>query len=226
MKAIILAAGEGRRMRDVTSDPKCLLEINGESLIKRQLRLLESVYCAPVIVVGYEYRKIINHIGWGKEMVMNPIWNNSNTLMSLLFAISGPPTDCLVINGDVVFEKSLLYQMIKADYSACAYQELDNPTDEEVKIKCDETHKIFVTEIGKHVTDSNLEAVGVYLLREPLVKAIRNYASCLDNPCSLYYEDAFNMFLKFHPMATVKAKNAIEIDTPEDYGRAKELYAK
>lgn len=224
MKAIILAAGEGRRMRDVTSDPKCLLEINGESLIKRQLRLLESVYCAPVIVVGYEYEKIIDHIGWGKNMVMNPVWNNSNTLMSLLFAISGPPEDCLVINGDVIFEEDLLHPILDMDYSACAFQ-VSEPTGEEVMIKHDDN--FWVTEIGKHVI-SDFEAVGVYLFRKPLIKAIRNYADMLSNPHKLYYEDAIDMALdfRFHPIKIVKTKNTIEIDTPEDYERAKELYAK
>lgn len=223
MKAIILAAGEGKRMRDVTNEPKCLLEINGESLIKRQLRLLESAYCAPVIVVGYEYRKIINHIGWGKEMVMNPIWNQSNTLISLLFAISGPPEDCLVINGDVIFDEDLLPKMLEADYSACAFQGVENPTDEEVKIRRD---PLWVTEIGKHLTQSRLESVGVYLFRKPLVKAIRDSAWLFPEPYKLYYEDALNELLKYHPMVAIETADAIEIDTPEDYERAKELYAK
>ena len=222
MKAIILAAGEGRRMRDVTSDPKCLLEVNGESLIKRQLRLLEKVYCAPVIVVGYKYKTLVDHIGW-KEFVMNPVWKQSNTLISLLFAISGPPVDTLIINGDVIFREDLLPKMLEADYSACACQKLDNPTDEEVKIRRD---PLWVTEIGKHLTQSRLESVGVYLFRKPLVKAIRDSSYHLKEPCKLYYEDALNEHLAHHPVDIIETADAIEIDTPEDYERAKELYAK
>ena len=43
MKAIILAAGEGRRLRPYTKDkPKCMVEINGESLLDRQISIMKS----------------------------------------------------------------------------------------------------------------------------------------------------------------------------------------
>ena len=102
MRAIILAAGEGKRLKSVTDNPKCMLEIGGETLIKRQLRLLEKVHSVPLVVVGYKHKTLVEHVGW-KEFVMNPVWKQSNTLISLLFAISGSPMDTLVINGDVIF---------------------------------------------------------------------------------------------------------------------------
>lgn len=219
MRAIILAAGEGKRLRGITDNPKCMLEINGETLIKRQLRLLEKVYSHPVIVVGYKHKTLTEHVGY-KEFVMNPVWEKSNTLISLLFAISGLPMDTLVLNGDVVFSEDLLDKMVNSDYSACAVQDVD-PTDEEVKIKYKGSR---VTEIGKHVKGSAVEAVGVYLFRGPLIRAIRNNCYLMDNPWKLYYEDAVNLCLKDHPMQKVETTNAVEIDTPEDYERAKAIY--
>jgi choline kinase len=222
MKAVILAAGEGKRLRGITSNPKCMLEINGETLIQRQLRLLGKVYSTPVIIVGYKYKAIIEHVGH-KEFIMNPIWRQSNTLISLLFAISGPPVDTLVINGDVVFREDLLPKMLEVDYSACAVQDVD-PTDEEVKVKVNASG--MIVEIGKYLECSRREAVGVYLFRKPLIKAIRDYSYLLTDPCKLYYEDALNVHLKYHPMQAVETTDAIEIDTPEDYERAKDMYGK
>ncbi len=220
LKAIILAAGAGRRLKEITQDPKCMLKVAGETLIKRQLLLIERVHCHPVIVVGYRYKSIIKHIGH-KEMVMNPIWKRTNTLVSLLFAISGAPDDCLVINGDVIFRDDLLEKLLSANYSACATQCVDEPTDEEVKVKCKGS---VVFEIGKQVVDSNLEAVGVYLFRKPLVRDIRDHAYMVREPWGMYYEDIVDKYLEFHPMETVDTTEAVEIDTPEDYRRAKKIY--
>jgi L-glutamine-phosphate cytidylyltransferase len=220
MRAIILAAGGGKRLRDVTDNPKCMLEVGGESLINRQLRLLGNVHSAPLVVVGYKYQTIIDHIGH-KDMVMNPVWKQSNTLLSLLFAIPGSPMDCLVINGDVVFSEDLLEKMLAADYNACAVQVLDSPTEEEVKVDGDRNR---VTAIGKNVR-SDIEAVGVYLFRRPMVKAIRNTAYKLESPITSYYEDALNLCLESnHPMCQIETVNAVEIDTPEDYERARDIY--
>lgn len=220
MQAIILAAGEGKRLRGITSNPKCMLEINGETLIQRQLRLLGKVYSTPVIIVGYKYKAIIEHVGH-KEFIMNPIWRQSNTLISLLFAISGPPVDTLVINGDVVFREDLLPKMLEVDYSACAVQPVE-PTDEEVKVCLNGSG--MVAAIGKHIKNSNMEAVGVYLFRKPLVRELRNNSYNLPDPYRLYYEDAVSRNLIAHPMDVVETSDAVEIDTPEDYERAKEIY--
>ena len=219
MRAIILAAGEGKRLKSVTDNPKCMLEIGGETLIKRQLRLLEKVHSVPLVVVGYKYQTLVEHIGW-KEFVMNPVWKQSNTLISLLFAISGPPMDTLVINGDVIFREDLLPKMLEADYSACAVQSVD-PTAEEVKVYHSD---LTVIEIGKHLEYSSIEAVGIYLFRKPLVKAIRDNSCYMREPWKLYYEDALNEHLAQHPMEMVETADAVEIDTPEDYERAKEIY--
>lgn len=219
MRAIILAAGEGKRLKSVTDNPKCMLEIGGETLIKRQLRLLEKVHSVPLVVVGYKHKTLVEHIGW-KEFVMNPVWKQSNTLISLLFAISGSLMDTLVINGDVIFREDLLPKMLEADYSACAVQSVDT-TEEEVKVYHNDKR---VTEIGKHLVDSVKEAVGVYLFRKPLVRAIRDNSYYLKEPWNLYYEDALNEHLAQHPMEMVETADAVEIDTPEDYERARYLY--
>jgi len=61
VKAVILVAGQGKRIQEVTTNPKCLLKVGKETLLSRQLRLLCEIekITEIIIVVGYKYRLII-----------------------------------------------------------------------------------------------------------------------------------------------------------------------
>lgn len=65
MQAIILAAGMGRRLRELTKDnTKCMVRVNGEPLIDRLLRQLSKLGLSRVIiVVGHKSENLISHIG-------------------------------------------------------------------------------------------------------------------------------------------------------------------
>ena len=65
MQAIILAAGMGKRLKELTRDnTKCMVKVNGVTLIERMLKQLDKLNLSKVvIVVGYEGKKLINYIG-------------------------------------------------------------------------------------------------------------------------------------------------------------------
>ena len=60
MKCLILAAGQGKRIKQITKKfPKCLIKINKESLLKRQIRLLNSLNIKNITIVkGFKAKKI------------------------------------------------------------------------------------------------------------------------------------------------------------------------
>ena len=64
MQAIILAAGMGKRLKELTRDnTKCMVKVNGVTLIERMLKQLDKLNLSKVvIVVGYEGKKLINYI--------------------------------------------------------------------------------------------------------------------------------------------------------------------
>ena len=64
MQAIILAAGMGKRLKELTqNNTKCMVKVNGVSLIDRLLHQLEKQHLSRiVIVVGYEGQKLIDYI--------------------------------------------------------------------------------------------------------------------------------------------------------------------
>ena len=61
MKAIIIAAGQGTRLRPYTADrPKCMVEINGVSLIERQVKTMRDAGIDDIVVIrGYRGKQII-----------------------------------------------------------------------------------------------------------------------------------------------------------------------
>ena len=90
MQAIILAAGMGKRLKDLTADnTKCMVKVNGVTLIERMLSQLEELHLNKiVIVVGYEGKKLIDYINTLNvntkiEFIFNPIFDKTNNILKL-----------------------------------------------------------------------------------------------------------------------------------------------
>ena len=64
MQAVILAAGMGKRLKELTkNNTKCMIKVNGVTLIERMLRQIDLKHFSRVIiVVGYEGEKLIRYI--------------------------------------------------------------------------------------------------------------------------------------------------------------------
>jgi len=121
MNAIILAAGMGRRLKELTANnTKCMVRVNGITLIERMLRQLDVLDLAKIIiVVGYEGQKLINYIrtlGIKTEIIYinNPIYDRTNNIYSLSLARDYLlEDDALLLESDLIFEDSLLEELIK-----------------------------------------------------------------------------------------------------------------
>ena len=121
MQAIILAAGMGKRLGELTKDnTKCMLPVNGVRLIDRMLTYLSELNLNKiVIVIGYEGNKLINHIGNRYdhkvkiEYVNNTIYDKTNNIYSLALAKKYmQEDDTLLLESDLIFEKSMLDLLI------------------------------------------------------------------------------------------------------------------
>lgn len=103
MKAIILAAGRGSRMKNLTDDkPKCLVEFRGRALIDWQLEALRGAGIVDIaIVTGYRYDQLAHR---GLIEFHNPRWNETNMVGSLRCAISWlETTECIVTYSDIYY---------------------------------------------------------------------------------------------------------------------------
>ncbi|MDY3908392.1 MAG: aminotransferase class I/II-fold pyridoxal phosphate-dependent enzyme [Eubacterium sp.] len=120
MQAIILAAGMGKRLKDLTADKtKCMVEVNGVPLIKRMLGQLDMLQLERiVIVVGYQAESLIKYIlsleiDTPIEYVKNEIYDKTNNIYSLALAKEYLlEKDTLLLESDLIFEDEILQLLL------------------------------------------------------------------------------------------------------------------
>lgn len=121
MQAIILAAGMGKRLKELTqNNTKCMVKVNGVTLIDRMLHQLEKHDLSRiVIVVGYEGQKLIDYIATLDIQtpivyVDNPIYDKTNNIYSLALAKDWLcKEDTLLFESDLIFEDSVIDALVK-----------------------------------------------------------------------------------------------------------------
>lgn len=104
-RAILLCAGRGTRARDITEgQPKCLIRINGETLISRLLNQLGRNGVTDVhVIVGHEADKIAREVGDRATLHYYPDFERTNNLWTLAthaHLLRGH--ECAVLFGDVI----------------------------------------------------------------------------------------------------------------------------
>ena len=120
MQAIILAAGMGKRLKELTQDrTKCMVQVNGVALIDRMLHQIESRHLSRiVIVVGYQGEKLMEYIdtlGIRTPIVyvQNPIYDKTNNIYSLALAKDYLcQDDTLLFESDLIFEDAVIDQLL------------------------------------------------------------------------------------------------------------------
>lgn len=120
MQAVILAAGRGKRMGDLTDEtPKPLLVVGGKSLLQHKIEQLPDVVDEVIIVVGYLKEKIITTIGdfcGGKRVTyvtMNELNGTAPALWLCKDLITGP---CLVLMGDDLYGASDMHEAVSHEW--------------------------------------------------------------------------------------------------------------
>ena len=109
--AIILAAGRGSRMKNLTDErPKCLLTLAGKTLLEWQLAALQKAHFSRIIVVrGYKADMLTGPF----ETIDNPRWNQTNMVTTLLCAFPhlDPKETVIVAYADIVYRPDHLFAL-------------------------------------------------------------------------------------------------------------------
>lgn len=116
MQAIILAAGMGKRLKQLTkNNTKCMIEVNGVTLIERMLRILDRKCLSRiVIVIGYEGQRLMDFIHSLKintpiRFIDNQIYNRTNNIYSLALAKDYLVSeDTLILESDLIFDEAVI----------------------------------------------------------------------------------------------------------------------
>ena len=125
MKAVILAAGQGTRIRSVHGEcPKCLIEVDDKTILDHQIEGLVKAGIEEIaIVVGYEKGQIIRHVQKRFKrrnpkivFIENPAFSITNNIFSLWMArdwVAGDGFVCL--NADVIVDAQVLASALKTN---------------------------------------------------------------------------------------------------------------
>lgn len=170
MKVIILAAGQGTRLRPLTDDcPKCMVEINGKSIVQRQLDTMKSCGIKEediYIVTGYRGDQLQNYFTDTKiNFIENKEYKTTNMVWSLMCAryIMEEEKDVIISYGDIVYSKENLRKIMDQNNDLAVITDdgwydywamrCENPLDDAETLLRDENG--YLTEIGQKTTDIN-----------------------------------------------------------------------
>ena len=128
MQAMILAAGMGKRLKHLTeNNTKCMVKVNGVSMIERALKILDKKHFSRiVIVVGYEGQKLIDfiaelEINTAIEYVWNPDYEKTNNIYSLSLAKKYLcQEDTILLESDLVFEEKVIDMLLEDERQSLA----------------------------------------------------------------------------------------------------------
>jgi choline kinase len=233
MRAIILVAGAGRRLKLLTqTTPKCLMEIGEKSLLRRYLETFAALGLPEVVlVVGHLKEQVMAEAERGPadvdvRFVVNEQFTRGN-ILSLWHARHEFDDDLLVMDGDVLFPRELLARVIASPHAnAIAVDERFQDTGEEQKVVCEDGWVVEVTKKTTGDPQVRGEAVGILRLSADAAEVLRGILEEFIEmgKDSLEYEDAFRELAAEVPIGLVEIGDLpwIEIDFEEDLARARE----
>ena len=239
--AIILAAGQGKRLGKLTSDiPKCLLAIEDKTLLDFSLEALkESSVSDITFVIGHAKEKLIEHVieNWSDDFTFKFVYNEKyadyNNIYSAYLVRNSWTDETILLNSDIIFDKEILLGLkTEAENSCLIIDNTKTLVEEDMKVKVNSTKKITAINKGLNIKDSLGEYIGIFYLKgdervkfleslELNVEGVYGRKPLLD----LYYEDALDQILdhvSVYPLST-NGKKWTEVDTSEDYELAKKI---
>lgn len=231
MRAIILAAGVGKRLSKVTrSTPKCLIPIGDQSLLSRNFDALASVGVSKAtIVVGYKQEMIREAVAFCNQEVAAQFRVNEDfrrgSIGSLWTARYDFDDDTILMDADVLFYPDILKKLVGSTYgNVLLMDETVVQQSEECMVVVREDRVVALTKRMPSKFDIAGEGVGFLKVNKTdaprLISSVEHYvhAGHLD----MEYEDALEPFFRevFVGYEKIGGLPWIEIDFPEDLVRA------
>lgn len=244
MQAVILAAGMGKRLKSLTANnTKCMVKVNGVTLIERMLRQLDRLKLRRiVIVVGYQGQKLIDFISTLDvetpiEYIDNPIYDKTNNIYSLALARGVlVEDDTLLLESDLIFADGTLEALVSDPYPTLALVDRYESWMDGTVVTLNEDNSIRKFIPGKQFRFEDIpgyyKTVNIYKFsrrfsKDIYVPFLTAYSSALgDNE---YYEQVLRVIAMLdHPEIRAKCMDGrvwYEIDDIQDLDIAESMFA-
>lgn len=225
MKALILNSGLGHRMGALTSKhPKCMTEIPvADTILSRQLKLIAAAGITEVVMTTGYYDDILVNYCQSLELplyytfVNNPLYAETNYIYSIYCARECLDDDILLMHGDLVFEASVLDDILAYKKSCMKVSSTVALPEKDFKAV---VHNGRVEKVGIEFFADAMEAQALYKLNRD------DWKIWLDKICEFcengnrncYAENAFNQVSASCGIYAFDVKDRLcsEIDTQED----------
>lgn len=225
MKALILNSGLGSRMGDLTREhPKCMTEIGkGETIVSRQLKMLSETGIREIVMTTGVFADVLREYCDGLELplqilyVLNPRCRETNYIYSIYCAREYLEDDILLLHGDLVFENSVLDDMLASQLSCMAVASAVPLPEKDFKAVLDGNR---IQKVGIEFFDNAVAAQPLYFLRKEdwLLWLGKIVEFCEAGNTKVYAENALNALEGAANLYAMDTGERLcgEIDNPED----------
>ncbi len=235
--AVILVAGEGKRLRPFTEKhPKCFAEIANKRILDNTLEALASQGCRTVwIVIGHFARQIQETVGssfQGMEInyIVNPVYQTTNSMFSLSMGLEQVKEATWVIEGDVFFSAPVLSLASEADiawYVDSSVRNLDGAfleAGEDGRAK-----SLQIIRDLRLLQDNQYKSIGMLKLSDVGVELVRSWLQqgVEEQRVNDYYDLILGdrMSDTAIKLVDIAGNDWYEVDTMDDLERARQLFA-
>lgn len=241
MKAIVLSAGLGRRLRPTTEElPKCLLPVDDDHpVLELQLRTLAQCGVRQAtVMVGYGAEKVERFLAahpiTGLEVCThyNPFFATTNTVVTCWLAIPHMTEDFVLLNGDTLFEAEILHRVLTAPQAplTMAIDQKGQYDEDDMKVVLNGGRRLKA--VGKTLATFRIdgESIGLMVFRENGIAAFRSALDVAVRDSAIlqkWYHDIISFMADSLVVETMLIRGLWwrEIDTPEDLAEARAYFA-
>lgn len=243
MQAIILAAGMGRRLKQLTEhQPKCMVKVNQVPMIERMLKQLDHYHFNKIILVtgheGEQLKSFVRSLAIHTPVTFidNPVYQTTNNIYSLYLAKDHLlEDDTLLLESDLIFEQEVLTQIINDPYPNLALVAHFESWMDGTVVLLDQQDNImkFLTRKDFRFEDihSYYKTVNIYKFSKGFssthyVPFLEAYSKALGN--NEYYEQVLKVIslLDDHDLKASRLENRFwyEIDDEQDLDIAESIF--
>ena len=243
MQAIILAAGMGKRLKTLTADnTKCMIKVNGVTLIERALHQLDELGLNRIVIVdGYQSQKLRDYVATLDvetpiEWRLNPFYDKTNNIYSLSLAIGDlEEDDTLLLESDIIFQDGILRDLVDDPRPTLALVDKYESWMDGTVVKVDENDDIVAFVPGKKFKYADIaeyyKTVNIYKFSRHFsvthyIPFLEAYVKALGN--NEYYEQVLRVIMHLDD-SELKAKRLTgqlwyEIDDIQDLDIAESMF--
>ncbi len=236
MKAIILAAGQSKRLRPITNNlPKCLLKFGKRTIIDYQIDALQNNNINEIIIViGFQAKLLKNHLvkhnpDINLKFIENKQYKDTYPAHGLWLTKNYMNDDIIYLNADLLCDPKIIKNIIESRKKSITAIQKVEWDEEEVNVIVEKNLKVI--EMGKHIAKKlNCgEFIGVTKMskkfNQTLIKVLDDFID--KKEYKKFAADAINLTIQRNgEMYALDVSNfqAIEIDTLEDYKKAQKIW--